>query len=93
MYKLHKMRIVVIGAGIIGVTSAVELSKLGHEVTLVDQLEDVCLGTSAENTGHLISSHGAATCTLTFYQLVHCSHINAMSETFRAVRRVYHCLS
>ena len=56
MYKLHKMRIVVIGAGIIGVTSAVELSKLGHEVTLVDQLEDVCLGTSAENTGHLISS-------------------------------------
>ena len=49
------MKIVVVGAGIIGVTSAVELAELGHSVTLIDKNEDICLEASDKNAGHLLS--------------------------------------
>ncbi len=34
------MRIIVLGAGVIGVTSAYFLAKAGHEVTVLDRRQD-----------------------------------------------------
>jgi len=48
--------ILIVGAGVIGVCTAYELSKLGHRVTLVDQ-GDVCAGSSYGNAGLIVPSH------------------------------------
>ena len=48
--------ILIVGAGVIGVCAAYELSKLGHKVTLVDQ-GDVCAGSSYGNGGLIVPSH------------------------------------
>lgn len=45
------MRILVIGGGVIGVTTAFELSRGGAEVTLIEREADVALATSAGNAG------------------------------------------
>ncbi|MCX5591150.1 D-amino acid dehydrogenase [Alcaligenes endophyticus] len=47
------MRIVVLGAGVIGVTSAWYLAREGHQVTVVDRLQGSALETSFANAGQL----------------------------------------
>ncbi len=47
------MRTLVIGAGIVGTTTAYYLAKLGHEVEVVDRQPDVALETSFANGGVL----------------------------------------
>ncbi len=45
------MRILVIGAGVVGITSAWYLVQDGHEVTVVDRHSGPALGTSFGNAG------------------------------------------
>jgi D-amino-acid dehydrogenase len=47
------MRIAIVGAGIIGVTTAYELAEDGHEVTVVERRGAVASGTSFANAGVL----------------------------------------
>ena len=51
------MRVVVLGAGVIGTTSAWYLARAGHEVTVVDRQPDVALETSFANGGQISVSH------------------------------------
>lgn len=53
------MKIVVVGAGIIGVTTAYELATRGHEVTLLDGRTGAGLETSYANGGQLSASEVA----------------------------------
>lgn len=45
------MKIVVLGAGVVGTAAAWYLSKDGHEVTVLERHEDVARGTSQSNAG------------------------------------------
>ena len=54
------MRVIVLGGGVIGVTTAYELLKDGHEVTLVEREADVALGTSFANAGMVAPGHAFA---------------------------------
>ena len=45
------MKVVVLGAGIIGTTSAYFLAKQGHEVTVIDRQNSVEMETSHANAG------------------------------------------
>ncbi|MBX3684851.1 MAG: FAD-dependent oxidoreductase, partial [Rhodocyclaceae bacterium] len=47
------MNITVIGAGIVGLTTAWYLQRDGHRVTVVDRREHVGLGSSMANGGQL----------------------------------------
>ncbi|MBV0891188.1 D-amino acid dehydrogenase [Paracoccus sp. Z118] len=47
------MRIVVLGAGVIGVTSAWYLSRAGHQVTVVDRQPAAAMETSFANAGEI----------------------------------------
>ena len=47
------MKVIVLGAGIIGVTSAYQLAKVGHEVTVVDRQQGPALETSFANAGEV----------------------------------------
>lgn len=47
------MRIVVLGAGIVGVTSAYQLAKAGHEVMVIDRQPGPALETSFANAGEV----------------------------------------
>jgi D-amino-acid dehydrogenase len=47
------MKIVVLGAGVIGVTSAYYLAKAGHEVTVIDRQPAPALETSFANAGEI----------------------------------------
>ncbi|MEY3960171.1 MAG: hypothetical protein RIR14_825, partial [Pseudomonadota bacterium] len=47
------MRVVVLGAGVIGVTSAYYLAKAGHEVTVIDRQSGPALETSFANAGEI----------------------------------------
>lgn len=47
------MHVVVLGAGVVGVTTAYFLTERGHRVTLVDRAETVADGASAGNGGQL----------------------------------------
>lgn len=51
------MRVAVLGAGVIGVTSAYYLSQAGHDVTVVDQADSIASGASAQNGGQLSYSY------------------------------------
>ncbi|MCW9032685.1 MAG: D-amino acid dehydrogenase [Rhodospirillales bacterium] len=51
------MKIIVLGAGVIGVTTAYFLNKEGHEVTLIDRQPGVGLETSFANGGQVSVSH------------------------------------
>ena len=47
------MHVVVLGAGVIGITTAYYLSERGHSVTVVDQADKVASGASGGNGGQL----------------------------------------
>ncbi|MFN8683157.1 D-amino acid dehydrogenase [Paracoccus sp. P2] len=47
------MKVIVLGAGIIGVTSAWQLAKSGHEVTVIDRQPGPALETSFANAGEV----------------------------------------
>lgn len=49
-------KVVIIGGGIIGLSSAYFLSKAGHEVTVIDK-SDISSGASFVNAGYLTPSH------------------------------------
>ncbi len=51
------MRVIVLGAGLLGVTSAYYLQKLGHEVTVVDRQAKPAAETSFANGGQISVSH------------------------------------
>ena len=51
------MKICVVGAGVVGCSTAYQLQKLGHEVTLVDGAAAPGLGTSFANGGQLSYSY------------------------------------
>lgn len=53
------MKVLVLGAGIVGVTTAYELARDGHDVTVIDRCEGPALETSHANGGQL-SWHQAA---------------------------------
>jgi D-amino-acid dehydrogenase len=50
------VKIIVIGGGVIGVTTAYELSRGGHAVTLIDRQPDVALECSHANGGYIAVS-------------------------------------
>ncbi len=47
------MKIIVLGAGIVGVTSAYQLARAGHEVTVIDRQPGPALETSFANAGEV----------------------------------------
>ena len=47
------MKVIVLGAGIVGVTSAYQLARAGHEVTVVDRQAGPALETSFANAGEV----------------------------------------
>jgi D-amino-acid dehydrogenase len=47
------MRVLILGSGVIGVTSAWYLAQAGHDVTVVDQASAVAMGTSFANAGQI----------------------------------------
>lgn len=51
------MRVIVLGAGLIGVSSAWHLARDGHEVVLVDRQPEPALETSFANGGQISTSH------------------------------------
>lgn len=53
------MRVAVLGAGVVGVTSAWYLARAGHEVTLVDRQPGAGLETSFANGGQISVGHAA----------------------------------
>jgi D-amino-acid dehydrogenase len=53
------MRVLVLGAGIVGVTAAYFLARAGHDVTVVERQQGPALETSYGNAGHLLGE----TCT------------------------------
>ena len=51
------MKIVVLGAGVIGVTTAYYLARQGHSVTVLDEQGDTAMGTTYANGGQISVSH------------------------------------
>ena len=51
------MRVIVLGAGLLGVTSAWYLAEAGHEVTVIDRQPGVALETSFANGGQISTCH------------------------------------
>src|SRR5258706_13224109 len=51
------MKVLVLGAGVVGVTSAWYLSKAGHDVTLVERHGAAGMETSFANGGQISVSH------------------------------------
>lgn len=51
------MRVVVLGAGVVGVTTAYELARDGHEVTVIDRLDRAASETSYANAGLIAPGH------------------------------------
>ncbi|EHQ51279.1 D-amino acid dehydrogenase small subunit [Ectothiorhodospira sp. PHS-1] len=51
------MKVLVLGSGVIGVTSAWYLARAGHEVTVIDRLEEPAMETSHANAGMLSFDH------------------------------------
>ncbi len=47
------MRVIVVGSGVIGVTSAWYLARAGHEVTVLDRQAGPALETSYANAGEV----------------------------------------
>jgi D-amino-acid dehydrogenase len=54
------MHIVVLGAGLIGISTAYHLLRDGHRVTVVDQAEQAAAGTSFANGGLICPGHAYA---------------------------------
>ncbi|WP_415897797.1 D-amino acid dehydrogenase [Neptuniibacter sp. QD57_21] len=53
------MQVLVLGAGVVGVTSAWYLAKAGHKVTIIDRQVDVALETSYANAGQISPGYSA----------------------------------
>jgi len=53
------MRVLVLGAGVIGVTAAYELAGAGHEVTVVDRQPAPAMETSFANAGEVSPGYSA----------------------------------
>ncbi|CAJ1832849.1 D-amino acid dehydrogenase [Aeromonas salmonicida] len=53
------MDIVVLGGGVVGVTSAWYLAKAGHKVTLLERRDGVALETSHANAGQISPGYAA----------------------------------
>ena len=53
------MKVVVLGSGVIGVTSAYQLAKAGHEVTVVDRQPAAGMETSYANAGEVSPGYSA----------------------------------
>jgi D-amino-acid dehydrogenase len=53
------MRVVILGSGVIGVTSAYYLARAGHEVTVVDRQPGPALETSFGNAGQISPGYAA----------------------------------
>jgi D-amino-acid dehydrogenase len=53
----NDMRAVILGAGVIGVTTAYELARDGHEVTVLDRLAEPASETSFANAGLIAPGH------------------------------------
>ncbi|PYF79300.1 MULTISPECIES: D-amino acid dehydrogenase [Marinomonas] len=53
------MRVCVLGAGVVGLTSAYYLAKKGYEVTVIDRQEGVALETSFANAGQISPGYSA----------------------------------
>ncbi|MFL6711178.1 MAG: D-amino acid dehydrogenase [Massilia sp.] len=53
------MKIIILGSGVIGVTSAYYLAKAGHEVTVIDRQPDVGMETSFSNAGEISPGYSA----------------------------------
>jgi D-amino-acid dehydrogenase len=51
------MKIAVLGAGVIGVTTAYELARDGHEVTVIERLPEAAAETSFANAGLFSPGH------------------------------------
>ena len=51
------MKIIVLGAGVVGVTGAWYLAKAGHEITVVERREAAALETSFANGGQISAGH------------------------------------
>jgi D-amino-acid dehydrogenase len=51
------MRVVVLGGGVVGVTTAYQLQKDGHEVVLLEKRDNVAAGTSWGNAGMIAPGH------------------------------------
>ena len=51
------MRVVVLGGGVVGVTTAYQLQKDGHEVALIERHDEVAAGTSWGNAGMIAPGH------------------------------------
>jgi len=51
------MRVAVLGAGVVGVTSAWYLARAGHEVTVIDRQDAAAMETSYANGGQISASH------------------------------------
>lgn len=51
------MKLIVLGAGVVGVTSAWYLSEAGHDVTVIDRQAEPALETSYANGGQISTSH------------------------------------
>ena len=51
------MKVIVLGAGIIGISTAWHLLELGHEVTVVDRQPDAALETTFANAGQISVSY------------------------------------
>ena len=47
------MRVIILGAGVIGVTSAWYLTRLGHDVTVIDRQPEAASETSSAGTGQI----------------------------------------
>ena len=54
------MQILILGAGVIGVSTAYELSKSGHDVTVIDRKPEPALETSYGNAGLIAPGHSYA---------------------------------
>lgn len=47
------MRVVILGSGVVGVSTAWYLAQAGHDVTVIDRQPEPALETSAANAGQI----------------------------------------
>jgi len=52
-FKDTLMRVLILGSGVVGVTSAYYLAKKGFDVTVIDRQPGVCMETSFANAGQI----------------------------------------
>ena len=54
------MHILILGAGVIGITTSYELLKAGHQVSIIDRQPEPALETSFGNAGLIAPGHSYA---------------------------------